>query len=182
MRAALVPLEAARLRRRFHALYGTLRAYWYCRGAAEELGSAGSLDALERFFDVATGVPELLDLDLSAGLGQAERTLDERRPVGARIRLAGREVGLIPAQAGAEGLRGAHLRPLLADMAPQLLIALALEETREAGAWDRVFEGATPRARAPAIQTGISVLVAADEVADALASTHESRDSGGNGA
>jgi len=53
------------------------------------------------------------------------------RPAGACIRYGRRPIARIAAQPGAERLRGAHLRPILATTLDwSLLIVLALEEVQ----------------------------------------------------
>jgi hypothetical protein len=68
------------------------------------------------------------EIDLCKGLEAAERLLDAKRPAGVQIRYGQQWVGRIPSQSGAERLRGAHLRPILANqLARPLFKALALE-------------------------------------------------------
>ena len=126
---ALGPLERARLRHHWHRLYETLRSYWYWRGVMEKLGTGRPLANFVRGdqADLDEGDPKI-ELDLREGLEAAERRLDEERPMAARIWYGQQLVGLIPSQPGAEALRGAHLRPILANvLAVPLLEVLALE-------------------------------------------------------
>jgi hypothetical protein len=122
--------ERWRRRSRWRELYGVLRAYWYWRGAMDELGNR---DELKKFL---TEVPannasanHQLDLDLRAGLELAERRLNKERPVKARLRYGHHHIGDIPMELGAERLRGAHLRPILAKKFTwPLLLAMAGED------------------------------------------------------
>lgn len=67
-----------------------------------------------------------LEIDLVHGLAVAEARLDTERPASLSVRLDGRLVGTLPALAGAEPLRGVHLRPLLLKyMLPGYLRAAA---------------------------------------------------------
>ncbi len=129
LRHVLALLERARLRQGWRVLSGALRRYWYWRGVAERIGSERALRAF-----VAEGVGlvtaderELVELDLRHGVEEVERTLDTLRPAGARLRCGASPIGTIPALAGAEPLRGAHLRPALAEMAPEALVAFAAD-------------------------------------------------------
>jgi glycosyltransferase involved in cell wall biosynthesis len=129
LKRALDLLEWARSRRRWHRLVDELLDYWYWRGVAAELGSQQSL--LRFLQDVPTdiGTYNEIELDLSIGLEAAEREIDEKRPDGIWIRYGQQPIGHIPPKPGAERLRGAHLRPVLAtQLAWPLLMALAWEE------------------------------------------------------
>lgn len=136
----LVSHERWRRQNRWRKLYGVLRAYWYWRGAMEELGNP---DELKKFLNEAPannpGADHQLDIDLRAGLELAERRLNKERPAKARLRYGQQHIGGIPLQLGAERLRGEHLRPILAkNFTWPLLVAMASED----GAWQRV-NGAT---------------------------------------
>jgi len=126
---ALDSLEKASLRRRWRQLYKVLQDYWYWRGVAAE---SGTLQKLKEILDEGVArIPQSareLELDLSRGLEEAERRLDRERPAAVRLRFGRRPVGIVHPQAGAENLRGAHLRPILADsLAAPFLQAMALE-------------------------------------------------------
>ncbi|HET7584844.1 MAG TPA: glycosyltransferase [Gemmatimonadaceae bacterium] len=127
LRHALTLLERARLRQLWRALSGALRRYWYWRGVAERIRSARALRAFVAEGAAARVEEPLLELDLRHGVEEAERALDAQRPAGARLRCGAVEIGVIPALPAAERLRGAHLRPALAAMAPATLIALAAD-------------------------------------------------------
>jgi glycosyltransferase involved in cell wall biosynthesis len=134
LRRLLDPLERARLRSRWRRLLDDLLGYWYWRGVGVELGSrralAGFIEGGQSPVD--EGGDEI-EIDLRQGLEAAERQLDEARPSGVHIRYGRQSVGRIPPQPGVEGLRGVHLRPVLAtDLAMPLLKALALEGSTEA--------------------------------------------------
>jgi len=126
---ALTLLGKIRIRGVWRRLFDRLRQYWYLRGVAEEIGSR---HALARFLlgGPAHSDPggDEIEIDLSEGVEAAEQRLDRERPAGLRIHYRNYIVGRIPPQAGAERLRSAHLRPLLAkNFAWRLIRALALE-------------------------------------------------------
>jgi len=103
--------------------------YHYWVGVAEELGTEKALaDFLKDYLpNVDTGIEEI-NIDLHAGLEEAEQRLDNERPAGAFIYYGKYLVGHIYSQPGTEQLRGIHLRHVLAtDLARPLLKALAIE-------------------------------------------------------
>lgn len=129
LRWMLEALESARMRGLWRRVFTGLRNYWYLRGAADELRNAKAVATFLKGALARTDQEGMeIDIDLSEGLEAAERELDEARPSGAGLRYRGHSIGRIASQAGAEPLRGKHLRPALAgDLARSLLIALALE-------------------------------------------------------
>jgi len=130
-RASLPVLELLKMRHRWRKAFGALFGYWRCRGVADELGSEAALSAyLERSpaASPSTGEDELV-LDLAEGLDVAERLLDASRPRSVYLRYGEHDVGRIEPAAVAEPLKGAHLRPILAERFPwELLRVLALRE------------------------------------------------------
>ena len=123
----LRPLEAAGQHRVWRRTLDGLLGYWYWRGVIEELPTVQEIAAflspvpLPPGHDFATS-----ELDLAQGMAKAEERLDQERPAAARIRYGPHYVGWIPPQAGAELLRGAHLRPYLRNqLAVPLLEALS---------------------------------------------------------
>ncbi|HXH05023.1 MAG TPA: hypothetical protein VNI83_00375, partial [Vicinamibacterales bacterium] len=68
------------------------------------------------------------EVDVASGFERAEQWIDERRPRSLLVRCGRHLVGIIADEAGAEPLRGLHLRRRLAtDLAPALLRALAAD-------------------------------------------------------
>jgi len=132
LRWMLEVLEQVKLRGLWRRIFTGLQYYWYLRGAADELGSPKALAKFLQGGPACTDQGGLeIEIDLNEGLETAEQTLDEVRPSGVRLRFREHIIGRIPSQAGAEPLRGEHLRPVLAtDLATPLLTALALEEAR----------------------------------------------------
>jgi hypothetical protein len=55
-----------------------------------------------------------MEIDLDRGIAHAAATVDRGRPAGLRILRRGRLIGIIPAEPGAEPLRGIHLRAEIA--------------------------------------------------------------------
>jgi len=143
LRFVLQTLEKIRYRRRWRQILEGLLGYYYWLGVARELGTRKALhDFLkEKGPSPGKGSAEI-EIDLQEGLQTAERRLDQERPVGAYIRYGQRFVGHIPPQVGAERLRGAHLRPMLANhFSKHLVKVLALEGQIES--WvdrDQLFE------------------------------------------
>ena len=120
--------EGLRLRLRWRALFGRMRDYWYWRGVADELGSMRAAHELVRPSRVRFAARKEFNLDLSIGLRAAETRLDERRPAAVNVWYGEQRIGRIPAVAGAEPLRGVHLRQALAtDMAERLLQVVAVQ-------------------------------------------------------
>jgi GT2 family glycosyltransferase len=122
-------LEAGGLRTHWRRIFKILLDYWYWRGVAKEIGTQQRLaDLVSTEHSVKGNQISTIVLDLGEGLEVAERRLDKERPAGVRIRYGQHIVGVIQPCLGAEALRGAHLRPLLArDFAVPLIRALALE-------------------------------------------------------
>ena len=124
-------LERIRRRGKWRDLFKTLRFYWYWRGVASELKTRA---ALADFLQRAPLVPKAaeLEIDLSLGLESAERALDAERPGAAFIRHREVPVGAILPVAGAEPLRGAHLRPFLATgTSKSMLFAVAMDSVAQ---------------------------------------------------
>ncbi|MGH7230431.1 MAG: glycosyltransferase family 2 protein [Nitrospiraceae bacterium] len=116
LRRMLRVMERLRLRRMWRIVFTGLRHYWYLRGAAETLGGR---KALLRFLQGGPAHSHQdgcdMEIDLREGLVEAERQVDDARPTGLRVRYGTQVVGRIPSQAGAERLRGSHLRHALAS-------------------------------------------------------------------
>jgi glycosyltransferase involved in cell wall biosynthesis len=120
--------EHMRLRERWRKLHGVLKAYWYWRGALDELGDKASVD---QFFERTTPLYAHLhlELDLAEGLEQAEQRLDSVRPESVTIKFGDHYIGDITPEPATESLRGAHLRSILArKFTWPLLKAMALEQ------------------------------------------------------
>jgi len=99
----------ARWRRHFKGLQG----YWYWRGVAHQIGSRGSLAELLGYQN--NGDYHHITVDIEKGLPAAEQRIDAERPEAVEIYYGPHYVGHIPHQPGAERLRGAHLRPFIAQ-------------------------------------------------------------------
>ena len=124
----LGPLERLRLRRSWLRLSRALRGLAYWQGVRDELET---WKALAGFLQSGPARPDEgpeATLDLRDGIAAAERRLDAERPAGARLRYGDSAIGRIPPEAGAERLRGVHLRPALADrLAVPYLTAISFE-------------------------------------------------------
>jgi len=92
-----------------------LRGYWYLRGVIDELKSRS---AISSFMQGGPARADLggyeINIDLQQGWEAAESLLDAERPAGVYLYYDQLTVGHIFPQAGAEPLRGAHLRSILA--------------------------------------------------------------------
>ena len=109
----MLPLyEAARLRFRWRALLEDLFEHAYWRGVAQAAGARSALAALlERA--PAAAAPELT-VDLAHGIAAARAELDRCRPQSVRLLYGDEAIADIPADPGAERLRGDHLPRIIA--------------------------------------------------------------------
>jgi glycosyltransferase involved in cell wall biosynthesis len=120
LRYGLGILEFMRMHNYWCRLHTKLLGYWYMRGVVDAMKSRQSLiDFLQsisfQLKAVTEEESEELELDLKEGLEVTERRLDEQRPVSVRLVYGRQIIGRIPPQAGAERLRGRHLRSALAS-------------------------------------------------------------------
>jgi hypothetical protein len=126
--AGLTVLERLRARRQWRRLLDDLLVYWYWRGVADALGSA---EAVARFADhVSHGTDSQMEstVDLRTGLPAAETRLQDDCRSTVRLTYGVRPVGRVLPRAGAEPLRGRHLRPILeGPLAAPLLDAMACD-------------------------------------------------------
>ncbi|MEG4489070.1 glycosyltransferase family 2 protein [Microcoleus sp. D2_18a_B4] len=115
LRKSLDLLESLRMRGTWRWLRAKLRAYWYLRGVLDELKSRS---AISTFIQGGRAGADLggheINIDLEPGWEAAESLLDAERPAGVYLYYGQLTVGHILPQAGAEPLRGAHLRSILA--------------------------------------------------------------------
>jgi glycosyltransferase involved in cell wall biosynthesis len=113
---SLLPVFQRRLRLRpFHnRLFRLLQHYWYVRGVAEHLRSFREWRTYVHQPYAGSAEPEIT-LDLREGLSAAEAYLDQVRPREVTLRYGAHVVGRLPASAGSERWRGAHLRPAIRD-------------------------------------------------------------------
>jgi glycosyltransferase involved in cell wall biosynthesis len=141
LRLHLSLLKLACRRYRWRSLVDIVLDYCYWAGVASELKTKQELSGFLTRGSTKenTGRGEV-EIDLYEGLEAAERLLDENRPASARLRYRKRLIGRIPAQPGAELLRGVHLRSILAKEFGRLLYkVLVLENVVE----DRSFLSST---------------------------------------
>jgi glycosyltransferase involved in cell wall biosynthesis len=125
---ALHLLERLRLYRHWRKVYNTVRSYWYWRGVADELTWRTLTNLAHREETGADSGASMMELDLAKGLEPVEKLIDLKRPSAAIVRYGAQYIGVIPAELGAERLRGIHLRPILANtLGPKLLQAMAQE-------------------------------------------------------
>ncbi|MEG3918843.1 glycosyltransferase family 2 protein [Microcoleus sp. T3_A4] len=114
-RKSLDLLESLGMRETWRWLRAKLRGYWYLRGVIDELKSRS---AISSFMQGGPARSDLggheINIDLQQGWEAAESLLDAERPAGVYLYYDQLTVGHIFPQAGAEPLRGAHLRSILA--------------------------------------------------------------------
>ncbi len=114
-RKSLDLLESLGMRGTWRWLWAKLRGYWYLRGVIDELKSRS---AISSFMQGGPARADLggheINIDLQQGWEAAESLLDAERPAGVYLYYGQLTVGHIFPQAGAEPLRGAHLRSILA--------------------------------------------------------------------
>ncbi|MEG5019233.1 MULTISPECIES: glycosyltransferase [unclassified Microcoleus] len=129
LRQSLDLLESLRMRGTWRWLRAKLRAYWYLRGAIDELKSRS---ALSSFIQGEPAGADLgrheIEIDLQEGWEAAERIIDEKKPDGIYLSYGELSVGHVTPKFGVEPLRGAHLRSILAlDFAEPLARAIAVK-------------------------------------------------------
>lgn len=123
-------LEFAKMRWLWRKAVGALHGLWYWRGVAEEIGSEKALLDMGQAAEREGAKEDAHEVDLAVGLEVVERELDAKRPASLRLRFGERELGEIEPVALAEPLRGAHLRPYLAEsLAHEVFLALAMRGT-----------------------------------------------------
>ncbi|MEG4171059.1 MULTISPECIES: glycosyltransferase [unclassified Microcoleus] len=135
LRKSLDLLESLRMRGTWRWLWEKLRGYWYLRGVIDELKSRS---AISSFIQGGPASGDLggheINIDLQQGWEAAESLLDAERPTGVYLYYGQLTVGHIVPQAGAEPLRGAHLRSILAlDFAQPLAGAIAVNSMPRTG-------------------------------------------------
>lgn len=138
MLALLRPVGRLGMHATWRAVEAGAMYYNYWRGVATHLGGRSAFDALAARVSTEASMiaarADALDLDLSLGLGAAERALDVARPQALHIRFGVIPLGALPYVPGAEPLRGRHLRRALATtFAVPLGAALAVAWQEQAG-------------------------------------------------
>jgi glycosyltransferase involved in cell wall biosynthesis len=149
--AALDLLERLRARGTWRQLNAAMMYYWYWRGVRVAVGDRKGLHNLgARAATALSAADTPLVLDLRDGIDAASARVERERPAAVHVRYDGLPVGDVPAVAGAERLRGAHLRTALDRLAEPLLAALALSELGSV----RASEGAPSPASLPSRADG----------------------------
>jgi glycosyltransferase involved in cell wall biosynthesis len=120
-------MESGGIRGKWQRLSFKLHTYWYYRGLMDELHTRENLLAYFRHEPATQGIRNL-EIDLEKGIEAAESLIDKERPHTVTIRLGTHAISSIPYKPGAERLKGAHLRRILATTASKpLLNTLALK-------------------------------------------------------
>ena len=127
---ALDLCERLRARITWRQLNAAVMYYWYWRGvriAAGDRAAHSELAARARAANSESESP--LTIDLIEGMDAVAALVDRARPSALHVRYDGLPVGDIPSIAGAEPLRGVHVRSAVAHtLAEPLLAALSLSE------------------------------------------------------
>jgi hypothetical protein len=117
--------ESVRARSPWRSLNAALMYFQYWRGAALALGSEGAVRTLgERAAEASSNAPAI-SVDVGDGVVEAMALVDRERPAAIHVRYRGLLLGTIGAEAGAERLRGAHLRSFVSDRLGEPLVAAA---------------------------------------------------------
>ncbi len=128
IRSLLPAAEALNLRYLWRRLQLGLSFYHYWCGVASRLPNLSAVRMyLNEFEAVEQMEPELV-LDLFAGVEAAELALEKAHPNSVRLVYHSMPLGVIPPRAGAERLRGPHLRPFIVN---NLSLGLARVVLRE---------------------------------------------------
>lgn len=134
--AMLGLLERLRVRYVWRQLNAAMMYYWYWRGVCLAVVDRSALRELGVRSADATVECGALTIDLREGVDAASALVERERPAALRVRYDGLPVGDVPAIAGAERLRGAHVRGVLDRLGEPLLTALALSELASSAATD----------------------------------------------
>jgi GT2 family glycosyltransferase len=125
---------------------GALLDYWYWRGVQDGVGGEVGLQALATACVRGGSVDQTeVRVDLGMGLHRALSAVDAARADSVRLLWQGAEVGRIPLCAGAEPLRGEHVRHALGTyLAREFVTTRQLERMarwlpREPRSWRRPF-------------------------------------------
>ena len=120
-------MEKGGLRGKWQRLSYKLHTYWYYRGLIDELRTRENLLAYFRHEPVVHEIKNI-EIDLEKGMEAAETLIDKERPHTLTIRSGIHEIATISYKPGAERLKGAHLRRILATAASKpLMNTLALK-------------------------------------------------------
>jgi GT2 family glycosyltransferase len=129
--ASAMPLlhlaRAMRMRKLYRALYGQVQRISYWSGVRDELATLSQLQRFVQDLPLEPTQASEIEIDLSLGLNEATRLLDEVAVDGVRLRWGQRPIGRIAPVAGAEPLRGRHLREMLPVRFTRIL-ALAIAD------------------------------------------------------
>lgn len=112
---AMKYFEKFKIRTSWWTMNNYLHQYWYLRGLMQGVSSVKELHQLV----LQTWLPPKedlkLSLDLEQGLKKAEEEIDQIKPSSLDIYYGTKFIGTISYEAGAESLKGIHLRKILKD-------------------------------------------------------------------
>lgn len=126
-------IEQAGIRRGWRLLLDALMAYSYWRGVALESRDPAERESFTRYSQAEPDEALLTPLDLSSGLIAAANWVDQERPIALRLLFKDRHIGDLPPQAGAERLRGVHLRRAIATSFARRFLEVRRECLSEPG-------------------------------------------------
>lgn len=122
-----------RVKKRFswHKINSRLNDYWYIRGITDEFKT--KKEFLSFIAKLRSETPKedqvSLQIDLRAGVLEAERQIDRLRPAGMQIFFGDHFIGKVKPVPGAEKLKGIHLKSILATQFPDTLTyAIMIED------------------------------------------------------
>jgi hypothetical protein len=116
-------METLSMRDKWRVLLDRCMEYSYWRGVVDRAGGAAEVSAL-RTKQLPPSAP-VFTIDLAHGIEAAEEAIDRARPSAIRVLLNSELVGGLAEFAGAEPLRGIHLRPVLLKAMPHAFAAAA---------------------------------------------------------
>ena len=105
-----------------------LHQYWYLRGLMQGTQSSKKLHQLMAAKKVSLSKDQLLTINLQEKLEKIEKDVDNCKPLELNIYYGNKLIGIVPYEAGAEPIKGVHLRKILKDkFSNELASVLMLE-------------------------------------------------------
>jgi len=92
-----------------------LHQYWYLRGLVQGAGSTKQLRQFIKNEQPVLSEDQKLNIDLHQGLKKAEEQINELRPLVLDVSYGTKHIGTIHHEAGAEPIKGYHLRKILKE-------------------------------------------------------------------
>lgn len=92
-----------------------LHEYWYLRGLMTSAGSTKRVYRMTAIEQLTPSEDQILKIDLKNGLRTVEAQLDVAKPLAIEIFYETKLIGIVNYEAGAERIKGKHLRKILKD-------------------------------------------------------------------